>query len=186
LEVDAGVGTNPTVAFNGGNLLRRTTWTDLPEGSDEAFTVLAVLRSGANQNGSPIAWWSNTSVGAVRCSVVTSGGNSFFNLARDDDSWGTQSHSSTADIGTGRHVVAWRFSPEVMKVTVDGTTYTSSSQSSLDNISLTHLIIGARSDLPTWLFQGDISEIAVIPGSISDAEVSNFREYAEMVWGGLP
>jgi hypothetical protein len=178
------------VTFNGGNLLRRSSWTGTPAGTDQAFSVFAVVRSAAAQNASIVAFWpdAGSGIGSARCSVLNSSGNTFFNLARDDDAWGTQSLSSSADAGTGRHVVAWRFIPgttDVMKITVDQTTYTNDSLTSLGQLSVDKLLVGSRSDY-TWLFNGDISELVVVPSTVSDSDVANFRNYAQCEWGGLP
>jgi hypothetical protein len=36
------------------------------------------------------------------------------------------------------------------------------------------------------MFRGDLSELAVVPGNVSDAAVTAFRSYAQQTWGGLP
>ena len=176
----------PTLTFSGTNLLRLTGWSGFPGGNDVPFTVLGVIRSAATQNGSVLAWWSSEGWGSVRASVVNSSGSALLELARQDGSWITQTQSTTSAIGNDRHFVAWRFSPEVLKVTVDGTTSSSPTLASLDTVLLDTFLIGARTDLPTWLFQGDISELVVIPSTLSDSEVEQFRTNAKNYWGGLP
>jgi hypothetical protein len=185
-DADGWNSSKPTIQFNGAKLLRSTSWSGAPAGADAAFSVLAVIRSAASQNASIAAWWSNVGVDSVRCEVADSSGTTLLKLSRDDNAWATQSKTGTEDLGTDRHVVAWRYSPEVLKVTIDDETFTSSTQSSLGTISPTVFLVGARSDLPTQLFSGDISELVVIPSEISDADVANFREYAQAAWGGLP
>ena len=185
-------GTKPTLHFNGGALLRRASFPGPGAGTEHAFTVLGVVRSATDHNGSIAAWWPDAGgLSAVRCSVVTSGGSSFFNLARDDDNWVQQSFTTSADIGTDAHVVAWRFAagdnaPGTMKITVDGTLYSETQTTTLANLPLDMLIVGARTNLPTWLFQGDISELVLFDSAISDNDVTNFRCYARQKWGGLP
>jgi hypothetical protein len=182
-------GTQPTITFSGGNLLRRFGWSGPGAGTNQAFSVLGVVRSAAPHNGSIAAWWpeGGTSYGAVRASVITSNGMSFLDLTRQAETGtGFRSHATTADIGTGRHVVAWRFSPHTMKITVDGTTYESAEQEPLGAISVDMFLMGARTNLPTWLYQGDISELVVVGSSLSDTDVANFRAYAKLNWEGLP
>src|SRR4029079_7781072 len=80
-----------------------------------------------------------------------------------------------------------RYSPETIKVTVDGDTKTTPGpRASIGTItSARDFIIGAGSDLATDLFKGDFAEVAVIPGTISDVDVVKFDNYAQSEWGGL-
>jgi hypothetical protein len=109
------------------------------------------------------------------------------NLARDGD-WGTESLTPTVDLGTNPHAIVWRFTPNgsggySLTVDVDGTHYPSTTSSQTGPVSFTHLLIGARSDLPTWQFVGDISEIVVVPAYVSDADVGSYYAYAQTTWG---
>jgi hypothetical protein len=78
-----------------------------------------------------------------------------------------------------------RFSPGSLQVTVDGAT-TAVSPAPIRLLTLETFLIGATSYLPTSMFRGEIAELVVVPSSISDADVANFRSYAQQTWGGLP
>jgi hypothetical protein len=177
-------GSDPTVSFNGHALLRSDSWSGSPTGQDGAFTVMAVIKANAGQTAAVASWWNESSYGGASCEVATSGAGTVAQLLRSDDSGQRQSVFGTADL-TGRHFVVWRFAPGVMKVTVDGST-TSQPVGSIGTITPDAFILGAQNYLPTGLFSGDISELALIPSSISDDQVANLRLYAQSQWHGLP
>jgi RHS repeat-associated protein len=180
-------GTQPTLRFNGGNLLRLDGWSQSPMGTNAGFTVLAVIRSAAPQHAGIAAWWSEWGDG-VWASVRSTSGLTLLDYHRLDDATTTQMYAGNQDLGTGGHVVAWRFSPSTHSVslTVDGAHAVSTPQPPIGNITPMPLIVGALSPLPTGFFQGDISELVIVGTAISDEQVQNFTEYARNTWSGLP
>jgi hypothetical protein len=78
--------------------------------------------------------------------------------------------------------VVWRFSPETLKITVDGTT-TTMARPSIGVISPDAFLVGAGSYLATNLFKGDIAELAIFPTALTDAEVASLRAYEDAEWG---
>jgi hypothetical protein len=46
--------------------------------------------------------------------------------------------------------------------------------------------VGLRDIYGNEFFRGDLAELAVVPGSVSDAAVAAFRSYAKQTWRGLP
>jgi cysteine-rich repeat protein len=174
----------PTVTFTN-TALRKNSWSGSPGGDDSSFTVLAVMRSAQAQNGGPAGWGAFDGYSSVRPELQNVAGETRPFLMRADD-FSNQSFSMATDLMTERHVVAWRYSPEVMKLTVDGSTVTSSSLASINPLYLDTFLIGVNNPLGFNLFHGDISELAVLPSSISDEAVAEFRSYAQATWGGLP
>jgi RHS repeat-associated protein len=182
--------THATVRFDGGDLLSRSAWSLAPTGTDQAFSILAVVRSALQtQNGAVAAWWAQE--GHVWAYLKPSSGQLLPELIRTYGSSDTQMYNGPHDLGSGanqRHVIAWRYSPSdhVMKVTLDGTTTSSSAMPAIGPLTSMPFIVGAKSLLPTGMFQGDISELVITNTVLSDAEVQNFTEYARIQWGDLP
>jgi RHS repeat-associated protein len=176
-------GDMPTLTFLGSHALRRQEWTVAPTGTEQAFSVLAVVRP-TSSNGGVAGWW-NPAGGKVWCQFKPSGGATVADLSRVSD-WPNVAQDFAADVdpASERHAVVWRYGDGVTKVTVDGFTRTQS-QSPIGLISGDQLVVGATSPQPTDLFSGDISELAVIPRSISDNEVARFNDYAQGEWHGL-
>jgi len=179
-------GNRPTLVFNGGNAFRRDGWTDPPAGDDRAFTVLAVVRSATNQNAGVAGWFNSGGGDSALCKLKSAGAQNFLDLVRTNGVAASQDFVGSHDVGTGRHVVAWRFSPEAAKLTVDGVTTFTSNQPSLAPIAIESFLVGTTSLFGTEMFRGELSELAVIPGSVSDAAISAFLSYAQQTWGGLP
>jgi RHS repeat-associated protein len=177
-------GNKPTLSFNAGQLMRRDAWSGMPSGNDSELTVLAVMRSGAAQNAGVASWWSSSSNSQLIAQLASTSPGSTLHLLRKDDNNLAQNFTGTALDG-GLHVVAWRYTPEVAKLTVDDATTVVTHPSSLANLTLTEMVIGATSGSGNGLFNGDISEIAIIPRSLTDAEITSFRSYAQAEWGGL-
>jgi hypothetical protein len=172
----------PTVTFSGGQLLRRQGISGPPAGTDQPFTVLAVMRSTAVQDASVVAWWIPTRADAIRAALLPFGTETRPNLGRDSDP-AKQDFSAPHNLGsTAPHVVAWRFTPNTMRITVDGTTYSSGSLNATGPLTFEYLLVGARSDLPTGMFRGDISELVLVPAYLSDGELVSFRTYAQLKW----
>jgi RHS repeat-associated protein len=178
-----------TVRFDGGDLLSRSSWSLAPVGADQAFSILAVLRSNSQtQNGAVAGWWGPEGQGYVWAYLKASNGQLLPELMRTHSLSSAQMYTGPHDLGSGtnrRHVVAWRYSPSnhSMKVTLDGTTTSSSSMPAIGPLTSMPFIVGAKSLLPTGLFQGDISELVITNTTLTDAEVQNFTEYARINWG---
>ena len=173
----------PAVRFNGAALLRNDQWSGSPAGDNKEFTVLAVIKPAASQNAAPVAWWHNQGGQHIRCKLKNDAGQTVLDVSRADAAWMTQSASGTSDLGTGPHVVAWRFSPNVFKLTVDGTTQ-HAGVGSIGEVALNTLVMGAMTTLPTGLYNGTIAELVIVPASIADVDVAAFRSYAQATWGG--
>jgi hypothetical protein len=179
-------GDQPAIRFDGGKAFRREEWAGTPAGNDSSFTVLAVLRSAVQQNASVASWWYPGGDGAA-CRLTSSGTGTVVDLLRRDATLMTQDFAATGDIGTTTgHVIAWRFSPETAKLTVDGTTTTVGPLPSLGSISISTFLVGVRDIYGSEFFRGDLAELAIVPGSVSDAAIANFRSYAQQKWHGLP
>jgi hypothetical protein len=179
----------PTVRFDGANALKRNGWTGTPTGSESAFTVLAVLQRcsdtpACSQTSGIVSWWNPNGYGQIAARLKASGAASALNLRRLDHILATQDPVGSIDVGAGRHVVAWRYQNGVTKLTVDGLTQTQTG-SPIGPIPADWFLMGVASGHPTDLFRGDISELAVIPRSISDTELASFNNYAQAEWGGL-
>jgi hypothetical protein len=177
----------PTVTFDGGDLMRLDTWSAAPSGPSPSFTVLAVMRAASPQDSAVAGWWSPVGAGATWAGLKPSNGQTLPQLTRLDGIAAGQLYTGSVDIGTGRHVVAWRYSAdaEVLKLTVDGFTTESPYLSPIADVAAMPFIMGAKSLLPTGLFTGDISELMIIPASLSDLEVADFTVKAQNTWGGL-
>jgi hypothetical protein len=87
-------------------------------------------------------------------------------------------------LGTGGHIVAWRYVPETRVVTlmIDGVLAASTPQPLVGDITPMTLYVGAMSPLPTGLFLGDISELVFVPDDISDENLQYYTEYAANTW----
>jgi RHS repeat-associated protein len=177
--------TKPTVEFRGGHALKRNGWTGAPTGTEQAFTVLAVLRpEAASQTSGVVSWWHPNAYGQLAVRLKATGGSFPLNLYRHDDFAVVQESTGTTNVGTARHVVAWRYAGGgFTKLTVDGVTQTMQPSPVSSITPDDWLVMGAASGYPTGLFSGDISELAVIPRSISDAELRAFNTYANTEWG---
>jgi hypothetical protein len=77
----------------------------------------------------------------------------------------------------------------VFKFTVDGSTQTSSNLGTVTGMSggtgNNQFLIGWQDAWGTTKYQGDISELIVVPTNISDTDAASFRTYAQSEWGGL-
>ncbi len=180
-------GNKPTVTFDGGDLMRLDTWSGAPSGTNASFTVLAVMRPAAPQDSAVAGWWSPVGAGVTWAGLKGSNGQTLPELTRMDAIGGGQLYTGSVDLGSGRHVVAWRFSADeqLLKLTVDGVTTVSPLAPAIANLANMPFVMGAKSLLPTGLFTGDISELKIIPASLSDAQVADFTAQAQTTWGGL-
>lgn len=176
-------GNKRTVTFAGGHNVRRHGWTGTPTGTEEPFTVLAVMRSSASQDSGLAGWWAPNSSRLVT-QIKTAGTATVLGLFRQDGvTYANQQFTGDIALGTTPHAAAWRYAGGIMKLTVDGVTRTLP-QSPIGTISPDLFFLG--SDNPFWgLFRGDISEFAIIPRSITDTELARFNDYAQGEWGGL-
>jgi len=175
-------GSRPTLHFNNGAIWRHA-WTAAPAGNEAAFSVLAVFRSGVSTQDTAIAgFWDANGGGQATCRLKHANGM-VLALGRRDVNATTQAFAATTDLGDDIHVAVWRYSPGVGKLTLDGSTVTQGSSVTLAPLSFDSFLIGAGSYLPTEIFTGDVAEVAVVPRSISDAEVYAFDQYAHDEWG---
>jgi hypothetical protein len=190
LVADGWSPNKPTVRFDGANALKRNGWAGVPSGTESAFTVLAVLRpaplqgSQSSQKSGVVSWWHSNAYGRVACQIAPSGEARALDLFRQDGFLASQEGIGNIDTGPAPHVVAWRYENGTAKLTVDGATQTQQ-HAPIGAIPPDWFLMGAASGYPTGLFSGDISELAVIPRSISDAELARFNDYALAEWGGL-
>jgi hypothetical protein len=178
-------GNKPTLKF-ANDVLKRNGWVGTPAGTENVFTVLAVLRPDVSQDSrGVVSWFHPSGYGQVACQIKPFGSASALDLYRLDGSLANQEFLGNIDLGSARHAVAWRYAGGVMKLTVDGATQTQPHAT----IGLVPpddwFLMGVANGFGNGPFSGDISELAVIPGSISDAEVANFTAYAQSEWGGL-
>jgi RHS repeat-associated protein len=174
----------PTVRFGGFHALKRNGWTGSPGGSESAFTVLAVLKASSSSGGGVATWWHPANYSWITTQLKPSGGATVLDLFRHDDTATVREFVGDIGLGLDQHVVAWRYSNGVAKLTIDGVTRTQA-QSAIGNFVTDWFLMGVASGYPTGIFNGDISELAIIPRSISDTAVARFNDYAQAEWGGL-
>jgi hypothetical protein len=177
----------PTLHFTS-DVLRRAAWTGvpgLPGGGDAEFTLLAVVQSLPSQDAGLASWWAFDGNGRASCRLQTSSTGPTLDLFRQDETTAALDFPDTRALDNGRHVLAWRYAPGLAKVTIDGSTVQVPNSGTLSLISGTEFLVGAENDLSYNLLNGDISELVVVPGTISDGEISAFNAYAQAEWGGL-
>ena len=176
-------GNKPAMSFDGHHFFRRDGWTGSPAGNESAFTVLAVLKSTANQESGIAAWWNMERYDHLWTRLTPTGAAA---VTRNDDINGQQVLTTPpSSVGTERHVVVWRYSAGDLRIMVDGTP-TFSSQTPIRPLTLETFLIGANSYWPTDMFRGQIAELVVVPSSLSDLDIGKFRTYAQQKWQGLP
>lgn len=188
-EADAGWdgATKPALNFHGGNILKRYGWSGVPAGAGSAFTAYAVVRLSADQNATVISWVNGNDYGRASCQFANGGNGTALDLLRTDELGSNQEFKDTLNpaLGTGNHVVVWRYSPEFGKLTVDGRTATVSGPAAVGVIAPTELLVGAANDVAPALFSGYLAEFAVMSGAISDGQVAQLSQYAHDEWGGI-
>jgi hypothetical protein len=179
-------GNKPTIRFSPGKTLKRNGWTGPPTGLENAFTVLAVLKDTAPtpQASGVVAWWNPNSYGQAAAKIKLAGSMTALNLFRRDD-FNTQEYVGNISLANAPHVVAWRYENGTARLTVDGATQ-AQTNATIGAFPPDWFLMGLGSGFDSNTFVGDISELAVIPRSISDAEVARFTEYAITEWGGFP
>ncbi len=175
----------PTLGFAGHHMLLRDAWTGNPDGADADFTVLAVLQPTAAQSAGVSAWGSQVGGGRIACDLKTSGGATSLDLFRIDISNVTQDFTGSTDLGTSKHVVAWRYSPGRMQLSIDGTNVPNPGMTAIGPVNPETFLIGEDSVFTNTLLNANIAELAVIPRSINDAELARYASYAQAEWGGL-
>jgi hypothetical protein len=179
----------PTVHFDGTRYLSTAAWTTAPAGANADFSVLAVMRSGAAVQSAVLAgFWDVNGGGVAWAGLNGSTGVTLPDLTRIHSLSDTQTYTSSHDLGDAPHVVVWRYdsSKERIALTVDGSTTQSNVLAPIDGLPPMPLVIGASSLFSTGTFVGDISELVLVGHAISDADVSNFTEYARRSWPNLP
>jgi RHS repeat-associated protein len=176
----------PTVHFTGSSAVRRDGWLGTPGGTEAPFTVLAVVQALGNHSAALASWWTRNGLGQVICNVTASSNAPTLDFWRADEQWGNQHYVDTRALATGPHVLAWRYASDVAKITMDGATVSLTNSTPLTAIGATEFLVGAANDVSSSLFAGDISELAVVPSEISDAQLASFENYAQNEWGGLP
>ena len=176
----------PTLRFNGSNVVRRDAWTGAPGGADAPFSMLAVVRSLSNQSAALASWWTRNAYGTVACRLTSAGSQPILDLVRTDEYGTTLQFADTRTVDGGRHVIAWRYAAGVARMTLDGATVSVTNTGPLGSIGGSEFLVGAVNDVAWTFFRGDIAELAVVPSSISDAQLESFESYAQAEWGGLP
>jgi hypothetical protein len=182
----------PTLTFNGtSSVLDRNPWPSLtPIGNESPYTVLAVMKPSGVQSGALASWWGTG--GLVGAWLHAENGNLFLRSRRVGVYGGDRIATDTANLATGRHVVAYSYATGVYTFTVDGVTLPNPDPAPVDPVSSmiggsgnNQLLIGWQDAWGTAKFKGDISEIVVVPSRLSQTELDNFRTYAQLKWGGL-
>ena len=179
----------PTLHFDGTRCLSTGAWSGAPSGATSDFSVLAVMRSGAvAQTASIAGFWDPNGGGVAWAGLNGSSGVSLPDLTRTHSLSDSQMYTGPGDLGSGPHVVVWRYTSgtERIALTVDGTTTVSNALGPIDGLPPMPLVIGARSLLPTGAFVGDISELVIVGHTLEDADVLDFTEYARRNWPSLP
>jgi hypothetical protein len=177
-------GGKPALHFSGGQGLRRDAWSGSPLGASQPFTILAVFQSGSAGQSSSIASWWNASYSVVSAALAPSNGDSVPSVIREGESGNSQSLTDPVALGTTPHAVVWRYAPDSLTVTVDGKSISPSAFPAIDPIAAPVFLVGMHSYLPTGLFNGDLVDLAIVPRSISDAEVASYDQYVAVEWGG--
>lgn len=175
-----------TVTFSGHNTLSRHGWTDTPGGNDGEFTFLAVVQPKVAQTAGIAGWWSSDGHGRIGCDFKVNGSATGLDLFRYDWMNGNQDFSSTSDVGTAKHVVAFRYAAENIQLDVDDASVPSGALTQLLALAPDEMLVGADNDFAQAFLNAEVAELALIPRAISNAELKSFRRYAYNEWGGLP
>jgi hypothetical protein len=177
----------PALAFGGHDLLRRGHAAGLPDTGASDFTVFGVVRADGGENAGLASWASGDGYRRATIRLGNNAGPTL--LAR----LGTDAVAPNADfldglrpdLGTSRHVVIWQYSPANTKVTVDGRTTSVTNPAPLGNFKPTAAIVGGASDFGPAYFKGNLAELALISGPLSELEVAKLSRYARDEWGGI-
>jgi hypothetical protein len=188
LNATGWASTQPTVTFDGNDFLHLDTWSASPAGTNTPLAILAVMRAAVTADAEVVGWWDPNGGGSAWAGIKIADGRAVPDFGRTFSLSYTAAYSGPHDLGAGPHVVAWRYSPDsqTIKLTVDGATSVSSVMAPLEPLPPLSLLIGAGTSLPTRLFHGDLSELAIVASALSDADVENFTDYARLQWSGLP
>lgn len=176
----------PALKFGGHHLLRRTGWTALPHGSDTAFTLFAVLRSNPGSSAGVAAFARHEGYSLVSYEFKQAAGRTALELFRMTDNGEKQEFTgaTNGDLGTGGHVLIWRYSPETTKLTVDGRTAVTGAAPP-GAFTPDELLVGTARHFAPASFEGYIAELAVIPDALSGNEIASLSRYAADEWGGI-
>jgi len=185
-----------TITF-ANSLLERDNWSATPAGTDTPLTVIAVLRTRSTADATVAGWWDPNGGGYAWAGIKLTGGLALPDMGRTYGLSDTQTFTGPHDLGTagpvpdGRfaHVVAWRYLPasHTIKLTVDGAMAPPSSElAAIGPMPQMPFIVGAGTPLPTRLFQGDISELAVYDAPLTDDDIESVTDYFRSEWTGLP
>lgn len=175
----------PTITFTGSQLLTTATnWSGPPTGTEPAYTILAVVRSSAPQTATIAGWWDPNGQGYAWVGIKQAGTLSYLESWRVYSNAPGQAYAGSLDIGTAAHVVAWRQDPSTRVITqvIDGVSTSSASMPAIGPLPAMPLLVGARSLLPTGLFQGDISELRIVGRALTDQEIQDYTEYSRSQW----
>jgi hypothetical protein len=99
-------------------------------------------------------------------------------------SW-TSGAAALPSLGRGRHVAIWQYSQDAVKLTLDGRTTVTPRESPRKNVPADEVLVGSEQKVAHEMFDGELAELALIPGALSDAQVAGLGRYAEDEWGGL-
>jgi hypothetical protein len=177
----------PALKFGGHQLLRRTGWTALPRGNDTAFTLFAVARANAAASGGLAAFAQRDGYGLVSYRFKSAAGKTALDLWRKNDNGEDHEFPAAPNdaFGTARHVVVWRYTPETTKLTLDGRTHVVGDAAPPRSLTPDEQLVGAARPFAPVMFDGYLAELAVIPDTLSGAEVANLNRYAKDEWGGI-
>jgi hypothetical protein len=178
----------PTLHFDGGRQLVVKSWAEALTGENADYSVLAVMRSGAPaQNAAIAGFWDPNGGGFAWAGLKGSDGLTLLDLTQTHGLSDSQMYTAPHDLGTLPHVVAWRYraSSESIELTVDGSTTVSSKLAPIEALPAMPLVIGAKSQLPTGGFVGDLSELVIVERALPDTDVSDFVAYARANWPSL-
>lgn len=186
-------GSKPTVRFDGtSSVLTQEPWpTENPLGTESAFSVLAVAKSNEVRDGTLISWWGVG--GLVHASTHAVSSELLMQSRRASPYGGDHTFTGTTDLGTGRHVLAFRYDSGVFRFSVDGSSATevnvppfAAVGELVGGADMNQLLIGWLDAWGDMRFKGDISELVFVPSLLADTDVDAFCAYAADRWTGLP
>jgi RHS repeat-associated protein len=177
-----------TISFGGHHILDRRAWTGIPDGTDSEFTVLAVVQQAAGvttQSAGLASWWSLNGAGRIGCDLKTSGSATVLDLFRID-LWGAnQEYVGSGDLASAKHVLAWRYSPGRMQLTIDGVNARNTNLPTAGELEPEIFLVGTDSEFANNMLKAELAELVVVPRSISDGELATYNGYVGSEWGGI-
>lgn len=147
-------------------------------GNDTLFSVIVCCKQSSTAIDAGLASWSNGSLNFRARTSNSSGGRADFQL-------GTQNSETTGTLGTTRHFLAYRrTSNTAHAINIDGATKeTFSGLTDQGDPAATIFCIGSFNGLN--YYNGDITQLILASGSITDQQVADLRTWAQNYCGGL-